>query len=352
MTQVTDLGLDNVNFTNMGYANGSVAGTADRSSVLNCHFKGSLERNNVCAASRTGGIVGQTSGSADIYFYRCSVNWKLTDGPINDAWGHDGGGIFGGAIQGVSTHILDCLTINNVDTFNLNNGVKDLWFGGIAAYGGEERTQSPIRTQEIDNCVAYTYMTSNMYGSVDSASSIVAIIQFGGSYTVNISNTYTSGDIYPKNSAAFSCAPSISYSPCTSKASVNINNVNWFADKTCRTSGAQVDDLFAKKGITGTKWDGTGAKTQAAMYDKAVLELPDNIWMNKSVISEEYMTNTDVTSTDGYTIYNSPVRNPLIIRVSYYDFNVNNGVEKETLLFSDRGEDSDGWIKVDSGDPL
>ena len=77
--------------------------------------------------------------------------------------------------------------------------------------------------------------------------------------------------------------------------------------------------------------------------------LSDNIWTNKSIISKEYVEDVD---KDQYTIYNSPVRNPLIIRVSYYDLNVNNGVEKETLLFSDRGEDGDGWIKVDAGDPL
>ena len=64
-TQVTDLGLDNVNFTNMGYANGSIAGKCDRSSVLNCHFKGSLERHVTTSGAITGGIVGLVSGNSD-----------------------------------------------------------------------------------------------------------------------------------------------------------------------------------------------------------------------------------------------------------------------------------------------
>ena len=71
-----------------------------------------------------------------------------------------------------------------------------------------------------------------------------------------------------------------------------------------------------------TRWNGTGNSTRTNMWlaMTADASFKNTIWVNKSVINEAYMTNTDVTSTSGYTIENSPVRNPLKVTVSYYDY--------------------------------
>ncbi len=348
-TQVTDLGLDNNTFTNLGYSSGGLVGVCDRSSVINTHFRGTLQSNGG-AAFATGGIVGRASGAADIYFYRCSVFMQFNVKSVG--WGNPSGGIMGGVVSGAKTHILDCLTINSLKEAAYDTG--DVWFGGIASYSGNGQSSSAIGAQEIDRCVAYSLYDSELTGNAycDTPGSIVNGWHNGGKFNLNITNTYSSGEYVNSAGAKNSMYPGIVWETAYSNFNLSANNVNWYADKACWMRGQAVTELFENKGVSTTKYDGTGAKTQAAMYDKAVSEMPDNIWMNKSEISEDYMTNTDVTNTDGYTIYNSPVRNPLIIRVSYYDFNVNNGVEKETLLFSDRGEDGDGLIKVEAGDPL
>ncbi len=344
-TQVTDLGLDNVNFTNMGYANGSIAGKCDRSSVLNCHFKGSLERHVTTSGAITGGIVGLVSGNSDSYFYRCSslVNFILT---TNSSNGHLSAGIFASVTGGVRTHILDCITINDVD---VTIGATDLWHGGVASYGGTVTTGTAdkVGNQEIENAIAYTdYHTSQTAsGSKDDTPGSILSGWNNAGVNINLKNTYGSGEVTSGRDIKNSMYPAVYWKMPVAMVNLTSTNSNWFADKTCYNHMVAAVELFANKGISTTKYDGTGAKTQAAMYDKAVSEMPDNIWMNKSVISEDYMTNTDVTNTDGYTIYNSPVRNPLVIRVSYYNLTSSG----EELMISG-GEDN--WFVVDSGEAL
>ncbi len=152
------------------------------------------------------------------------------------------------------------------------------------------------------------------------------------------------------------------------------SNVNWYADKTIAGTfaappGNGIIDLYTYRSIANTKYTGTAGLTQTDMYNKAQGSLPSNIWMQKSNITPAFMSNTDVTSTAGYTVEKAPNRNTNIktggFSIKYV--NLENGAEKEyegnattynhkdtTQLYTPTAKDSNhifiGWTLDNGGE--
>ena len=76
------------------------------------------------------------------------------------------------------------------------------------------------------------------------------------------------------------------------------------------------------------RWNGSGSNTREDMWAALVSDatFPAKIWVNKPIINDAYMTGMYGTTAGKYTIESSPVRNPLKITVSYYDYE--NGSDK------------------------
>ncbi|MDE7372793.1 MAG: hypothetical protein K2N18_01890, partial [Clostridia bacterium] len=111
-------------------------------------------------------------------------------------------------------------------------------------------------------------------------------------------------------------------------------------------------DCFATE-----KYSMNKASNRDTMYKNVSSDsaFKDKIWINKGIIDDAYMTQTDPTLDTGYTIENSPVRNPLIIRVSYYNYyKPTDTTESEVLIVSggDDGDDPEGWFTVERDAPL
>ena len=311
---ITDLSLDNVTFTRVASYGGMICGIA-KASVLNCHVRGKIS-GTAASNCGIGGILGNVEANTSrIYVYRCSVfvDFNIRTGD------HGGvGAICGDADYGAGLSVYDCITICN---YTFHTG-RDAWFGGIfdiTNIGGSGTT-----THEIENCVAY----SNIKDTATRRRAEGSLFNGWGTTgraNVSVKNTYSAGYL-TGSYGPYDLYGGIYHQPDLSRFSVSVSNMNWYA-KTPFLTGTSLPSPSQNMVTTG-QWNGTGSNTRANMWLAAASStspLPNNIWVNKSVINEAYMTNTDVTSSTGYTIENSPVRNPLVITVSYYNYTTNNG---------------------------
>ncbi len=309
---ITDFSLENVTFTGISAYGGFICGKS-KASVLNCHVHGKLTGVGASDCG-IGGIIGNIEGNTSrVYVYRCSVfaDFNISTGA------HGGvGGICGDADYGAGLSVYDCITICNY-TFHTGG---DAWFGGIFDITNISGSNT---VHEIESCVVY----SNIKDTANRRRAEGSLFNGWGAGTVrvNVKNTYSAGYL-TGTYGPYDLYGGIYHIPNASNCTYTANNVNWYAQNPylySPTSGAGAINKIA----TG-QWNGSGSNTRANMWLAAASStspLPNNIWVNKSVINDAYMTNTDITSSTGYTIENSPVRNPLIITVSYYNYTTNNG---------------------------
>ena len=305
---ISDVSLKDVTFSNVNTRAGFICGFT-KASILNCHVVGKMS-GYVPHNEGVGGIAGTIQGyKTRVYIYRCSVfaDFTLstdTDGGV--------GGICGDADYGTGgISILDCLVICN---YNFTSGM-DMWFGGIFDVANIQGNT----TYQIENCVAY----SNILDRTTARRAEGSLFQgwgASGKSTINVKNTYTAGTLkgIPSNpNAVYDLYGGIYYAHNQSNCIPTVSNMNWYAQNPYISSASE-----AVNKVTTGRWNGSGSSTRENMWRAAVNDtsLPAKIWVNKSVINEAYMTNTDVTSTSGYTIESSPVRNPLKVTVSYYDY--------------------------------
>ncbi len=362
--KIADLGVSNFNITNGGVLNGLICGYSDGGYYLNCHTQGSITAGGTTALTSSGGLVGKMGGASTITFYRCSSSNSQDITNVRNSNGEGGGGILGLSYGNNAKSIFyDCYA----RSYLRYGGSGDYWPGGIAGF-----SETGAGDVTIENCFAYTTQTdaqliagptgpNNPDFRGACSSGFLGISGISSRAKISIKNVYGYGSV-EQNGAYITMPPVMAYTNNNGAmhiptGNLTFDNINWYEDCSKPVSYHYTVDFIKTKfpGNSYKEYDSTlsyNGKTAAeAFWAKAKDDsnLSDNIWTNKSIISKEYVEDVD---KDQYTIYNSPVRNPLIIRVSYYDLNVNNGVEKETLLFSDRGEDGDGWIKVDAGDPL
>ena len=135
----------------------------------------------------------------------------------------------------------------------------------------------------------------------------------------SVKNTYSAGNI-TYASKVYDMYGMLYWRDSNSYFSATATNYNWYAANPYCGGEMQLTNKTPTAGAT--QWNGTGNSTRTNMWlaMTADASFKNTIWVNKSVINEAYMTNTDVTSTSGYTIESSPVRNPLKVTVSYYDY--------------------------------
>ena len=316
---ITDVSLKNVTFTNVYAYAGFICGKSN-ASILNCHVHGKITGNAVSNCG-IGGIVGNVqNNSARVYIYRCSVfaDFNLHCGA------HGGvGGICGDADNGAGLSVYDCLVINN---YNFHTGT-DAWFGGIFDI---TNINTGTATHELQNCIAY----SNIKDTATDRRAEGSLFQGWGSnaVTVNCKNTYTAGKLTGTRgnaNAVYDLYGGLYHNPNVSNCTVTASNVNWYAQNPYALGNVNQNnattvplDVFASHSVATTRWNGSAGRTRADMWAAMVndVSFSDKIWINKSVINDAYMTNTNVTSTTGYSITESPVRNPLKITVSYYNY--------------------------------
>ncbi|MDE5655420.1 MAG: hypothetical protein K2I46_07465, partial [Clostridia bacterium] len=320
---VTDLNLDNVTLTTSGCEIGMLAGSSG-GSILNCHVKGNLTGvSNIVGTGpnwtqySVGGLIGDATGNnIKIYIYRCSVNVKAV---VSTTGGSSGGGIIGSynSSGGLSVAIYDCVAITDF-TVSTSDG---LWFGGITNYCNS------LGEQAIENCAVYTKITCGSQARV-----LYAALTNGYPTALpklTLKNIYCSATLVYNGSTTYNIPPALFFESWTatvaSKMTLDCDNINWFADKTVYFSSCF--DFFDRRSIANKKYTGATGLTQNDMYENLKSAMPSDIWAQKDVIDTAYMTNTDVTSTSGYTIDNSPVRNYLM---AFIDFrNLNNGGNNE-----------------------
>ncbi|MDE7158172.1 MAG: hypothetical protein K2N74_01215, partial [Clostridiales bacterium] len=331
---VADVSLDNVNMTGAVagkeyHYNGTLIGDNLGASVLNCHVKGSLSGTHSyynsstdSKASETGGLMGSFRGGSG-YVYRCSVDITMN---ISISTHGGGGGIIGNINQGATLKMYDCFAIVNW-AVTMTVKTYDMYFGGIA---GMQHNRDSVCDVTLENCVNYMKITLDRSASTITPNITLhasTITGYGSQATkLTFNNIYTSGDqIYPPNSAYSTNIFGSTWYGTTAEHNTKVvkgSNYNWYAQSVSNIapSGYQPIHLAVSKGVPNTQYNGTNG-TRADLYEDAKNStfLSSKIWVNKSVIDEAYMTNTDITSTSGYTIENSPVRNPLIVRVSYYN---------------------------------
>ncbi|MCX4363008.1 MAG: hypothetical protein OSJ74_06475, partial [Clostridia bacterium] len=336
-SSVTDFNLQNVSITTTGGRVGTLIGSTQGGDILNCHVVGSVSGSADFSGNNSyvvGGLVGNASGdNQKIYIYRCSIKVKITLQALSGV----GGGIILGGFSctggGLSTAIYDCVAIADV-TCN-SSSRRDIWYGGITCY------TSLLGEQFIENCVVYTNYTDNVNERRVCASFINAWPNALPKLTLK--NTYADG-IFNQGSSKYGFMSAIwcTNYPVVDTVVLDTDNLNWFADNSISiglTSGAI--DLYSRRAVSSNKYTGATGLTQDDMYAKLQREMPSKIWAQKNVVTTEYITNTDIDSTEGYTIDNSPVRNYLVATVTF-----------KNLLSGDKEEDipsipTDNYMKDD-----
>ncbi len=315
---ITDLSLKNVKFTNVYAYAGFIVGKT-HASIINCHVVGSMT-GSAESDCGIGGIAGNVEGNPQrVYIYRCSV---FADFNLNcDA--HGGvGGICGDADAGAGLSVYDCLVINN---YYFHTGT-DTWFGGIFDITD---IKTGTATHELENCVAY----SNIKDTSTLRRAQGSLFQGWGASAVkvNCKNTYTAGKLKGTRdnaNAVYDLFGGLYHKSNEQNCTVSASNVNWYAQNpfaqgsTTSEATTRPLDIFAYRGVATTRWNGSGSYTRENMWAAMVVDatFPAKIWVNKGIINDAYMTNTNIASTAGYTIESSPVRNPLKITVSYYNY--------------------------------
>ena len=302
---ITDMSLKNVNFTGIDSDGGFICGTS-AASVLNCHVIGKLT--GVSRSSRgIGGIIGNLNGGT-VNIYRCSLFADFTLDGV-----HDGGvgGIFGDILTNTNINVYDCLVIAK---YKISN--QDLWFGGIGAAvntGGGKVV--------IENCIAYSNVldTTKSAGTRTEASLFNGWLRSTDVVSLTIKNCSSAGNLNYA-SKDYDMYGVLQWNDSLNYLTVSATNYNWYA-KSPYVGGAM--GCTNKTPASGAmQWNGAGSNTRENMWLNGISNatFSEKIWMNKAIVNDAYMTNTDVTSTSGYTIENSPVRNPLKVTVSYYNY--------------------------------
>ena len=297
---ITDLNLYNVSFTNITNIGGFICGYS-RASVLNCHVQGKIA-GTVATSYGFGGMFGNIDGNITVY--RCSI---FSDATINGT--HDGGvgGIFGNVVSSATISVLDCLLICNYKITG-----TDVWFGGI----GSNVTGGSV-TGNIENCIVFSNAIDTTNGTRTEASLLGGWARATGKWSVK--NTYSAGNI-TYASKVYDMYGMLYWRDANSYFSATATNYNWYAANPYCGGNMPLTNKTPTAGAT--QWNGTGNSTRTNMWlaMTADASFKNTIWVNKNIINEAYMTNTDVTSTSGYTIESSPVRNPLKVTVLYYDY--------------------------------
>ena len=329
---IADLNLDNVYIKSSLGRVGSLVGSTKGGDILNCHVKGKVEggskvpgSNSILKYDGVGGLVGDVEGSKiKVYVYRCSLDVKITI--TAKCGGSSGGGLIGGwscSDGTVTSAIYDCLVISDVT--QTCSASYDVWFGGLTNYSAS------LGEQAIENCISYINFSNNSKSNRYIFSSLIN----GWPTTLprmSIKNVFSDG-VLNKSSSTYSLPASIWYSGWSlsllNKMTLDTANLNWYADGSVNYSGAV--EIYDHCSLADTKYTGGSGLTRDDMYNKAQSDLPEAIWKQRGNITTSYMTNTDVTSTSGYTIENAPNRNTDIktgdFTIKYYY--VDNGEDKE-----------------------
>lgn len=306
---LADINIDNVSIFSTGGRVGSLLGSTDGGDILNCHVKGSVAGkssfNGYEVHYAVGGLIGNFNGSngTKMYVYRCSIDVDISLS-LNGV-GASSGGILGAAScsdSSLSMAFYDCLVIVNLTT--VRNGGNDTWFGGITNF------VSKIGEQAIENCITYITVNDN------TANRILFGSLFNGWPTamskLSIKNSYSDG-ILNRSGSTYGLPGAIWYNgwslPVANAMVLDTENINYFADKTITYTTSQAFDFYTYRTISHTKYTGAANLTQSDMYNKAQSDLPETIWKQKGNITTDFMSNTDITSTSGYTVAKSPNRN-------------------------------------------
>ncbi|MDE6870261.1 MAG: hypothetical protein K2J75_05990, partial [Clostridia bacterium] len=328
---LADINLDNVTISSTAGRVGSLVGRTNGGDILNCHIKGSVAgtakvpgSNNILEYDGVGGLVGDVKGdNVKVYIYRCSLDVKLT--MTSQTGGASGGGLIGSwscSSGTLTSAIYDCLVISDVTQNGGSSGSSDIWFGGLTNFSAN------LGEQSIENCVTYINFTDNSTTSRHIYSTFIN----GWPTALNkmtLKNIFTDGVLNKSNSSIKSLPSAIWFNGWSlsilNSMTLNTSNLNWFANSAVQNSGAV--DFYAQKKLANTKYTGASGLTRDDMYAKVQNDMPADIWTQKSNITTSYMTNVDVTSTTGYTIDNSPLRNTSIktsgFTIEY--FNIKNG---------------------------
>ena len=338
---VTDLSLDNFVISGIacsatGHCSGALIGTDNGASVLNCHIRGTLTASNSYYSSTTdgnnysavGGLIGTVAGGTE-FVYRCSAKIKFN---LNQTSHNGNSGLIGSVNKAANLSIFDCFVI-----LDLQHSVTsvDAYFGGLVCLPMQ---RGYINKVAINGCVMY--MSEKYSGTPNASLDGVILSGYGNTITttraeITMNNVYVGGNrTNPNGSASGIYAATWYYGNPSTGSDVNSvtltggGNINWYAP-TVTSVGTAPCNLFANKGVSTNYL--SSATGRSDLYNAAAssIALSSNIWVNKSVINEAYMTNTDITSTSGYTIENSPVRNPLVVRVSYYNYTTSGDVQYE-----------------------
>ena len=354
---VVDISVDNMTITRGGPFNGLICGNTDGGYFLNCHTKGSITSSGVNVLCSSGGIVGKMGGASTATFYRCSSSHSEDITGVTNQIGEGGGGILGMSLgNSAKAVVYDCYA----RSYLRFGGTGDFWPGGIAGFS-ESNSGDII----IENCICYTSQTDAQLitgpngpnSPIDARGACSSIFlgasEIQASSKITIKNVYGYGSV-EQNGSYITMVPMMSYTPGNVSripiANLSFGNINWFYDKTEPTAFTNTADYIKSRfnASAYNKYDtsllykdqsGASAFWTKAKEDTA---FSSDIWVNKSIISQEYIEDT---GKDKYTIYNSPVRNPLIIRVQY-------------LNLTDSGEDviisggDDNWFTVDNGETL
>ncbi|MDE6411316.1 MAG: hypothetical protein K2L02_02120, partial [Clostridia bacterium] len=325
---VTDVSLDNVNMTGVvagkeyNYS-GTLIGDNLGASVLNCHAKGSLSGTKSyyttatdSKASEIGGLMGSFRSGGSGYVYRCSVDITLTFSITTHG---GGGGIIGNVNQGATVKMYDCFAIVH---WVVAVSKYDIYIGGLV---GIQHNRDSASTIILENCVSY--MKATYSGTANITLDSPTVSGYGPKGTkLTFNNIYTSGErTYGANSAYNTdLFGSVWYGSSDEYGTkvVSGSNYNWYAQSVSSVwASYQPVHLAVARGVTANQYNGTAGKTREDLYNDASNStfLRNTIWVNKGVIDEEYMTGFAGTTACKYTIDNSPVRNPLVVRVSYYN---------------------------------
>jgi len=330
---VADLNVDNVTITTTGGRAGTLIGSTNGGDILNCHVMGSVSGRGSYTGNNqysVGGLVGNAGGdNQKVYIYRCSLKVRLIlETLVNGA----SGGILGASSctgGGLSLVFYDCLAIVDI-TVNASRSTLDTWFGGVTSY------TSLLGEQAVENCAVYINFIDNAKNRF-----IMSSLVNGWPYAMTkltIKNVFSDG-ILTRDSATYGlasgvfCCTNNTYVQILDSLTTDTQNINWYAANYNLTSG-QALSIYERRQLENTRYTGVAGLTQDDMYSKLKDDMPSKIWMQKSNISTEYMTNTDITSSDGYTIENSPVRNPLVAFVNYRNL-TNGGNDEESVGIED-----------------
>ncbi len=335
---IADFNVDDFNFINTSsFYGGGICGKSLGGSVLNCHTKGSMVQG--ASSGYKSGIMGycDVSGTTekDVYIYRCST--KVEIGGVYVA-----GGLLSSYNGKVKTHILDCLSIIKTTATSVT------YSGGAVGYAELSNSSNPTN-HVMENIVCYTDSTHSSTASDGSL--------FGGwcygPMKMTIKNTYSSASVTYRSSK-YNLCPIGQWSSSAGRVGFDsVVNAHAYVGGTAYPQ-ISVDLLKSQnKENLVDRYDGSSGKTQADLYAAAATDsnFSDKIWGNKSVINETYMTDTNLTSANGYSIENSPVRNPLVVRVQYLDHRTSGDeiIVKDPSILEDADE---YWDVLVPGDEL